>query len=315
MSQDTREVNRAASSEANRQAGREAVAAPSLWDVMAADPAIGVDPAVLALVIDDQRSASRALLYPWARVLARAAVTLIVAARRACPVPLSAHGVMDRMCVWFCRRLVSPAAVTLLIRHFIVEANLLAFIARNAGVPEPALRPVSLSELGNRAVIEHDLNVYRVLLAVGRAGLPAQPPACPPGPPPGSGPGRAGGLDFSMLDVPAIDSEPAARRLLRLDIQTALCLMSIPFAACLTSAQYRRAVHSMRLDSSLLAVLASLTGDAAFLRWTPGPPPVRVDSSAELPSMVYDHAVICEAAHARLCRLRDERAEGASWSR
>jgi hypothetical protein len=70
----------------------------------------------------------------------------------------------------------------------------------------------------------------------------------------------------------------------------------------------------MRLDSSLLAVLARLTGDAAFLRLAPGPPPVRVDSSAELPSMVYDHAVILEVAHARLCRLRDERGEGASWN-
>jgi hypothetical protein len=35
-------------------------------------------------------------------------------------------------------------------------------------------------------------------------------------------------LDFSMLDVPATDPEPNARRLLNLDIQTALCLMNIP---------------------------------------------------------------------------------------
>jgi len=278
---------------------REAAEGPSVWEVMAADPAICVDPEVLELVIADQRSASRDLLYPWVRMVARAAVTVIVAARRACPVPLSAHAAMDRMCLWFCRRLVSPAAVTLLIRHFVVETNLLAFIARNAGLPEPALRPVTLSGLGNRAVIEHDLNVYRLLAALGQARPPGGPDCA-------IGPDCAAGLDFSMLEVPAIDPEPDARRLLRLDIQTALCLMSIPFAACLTPAEYRRAVHSMRLDFSLLAAIAGLTGDEAFLRWAPGPPPVRVDSNADVPSMVYDHAVLCEAAHARLCRLRDQ---------
>ena len=149
--------------------------APSLWDLMAADPAVALDPAAVGLLIRDQRSASRALLYPWVRVAARVAAVLAAAARRACPVPVTAHAAMDRMCLWFCRRLVSADAVTLLMRHFIVETNLLAFIARNAGVPgvpEPSLRPVTLSGLGDRAVIEHDLNVYRVLLAIGRAGGP-----------------------------------------------------------------------------------------------------------------------------------------------
>jgi hypothetical protein len=272
---------------------------PSLWEVMAADPSIPIDRDTLRLVIRDQRRLSRALVYPWLRVLSRCAVTVIVVAKRTCPVRFSAPATMDRMCLWFLRRFVSTDAVTLLIRHFIVETNLLNFCVRNAGLPPTAaatLRPTTQSGLGNRAVIEHDLNVYRVLLALGRAG-----PATPPNP---------GRLDFSMLDVPAVDPEPRARRLLRLDIQTALCLMNIPFAFCLTPAQYRRAVHSMRLDSSLLAVLAGLTGDQMFLGWRSGPLPVRVNSHADVPAMVYEHAVLCEYAHARLGQLRDAAAPG-----
>ena len=79
-----------------------------------------------------------------------------------------------------------------------------------------------------------------------------------------------------MLDIPPVDPEPWRRRLLNLDIQTALCLMNIPFALCLTPEEYRRAVHSLRLDASLLTVLASLTGDDTFLSWRTGLPPVRV---------------------------------------
>ncbi len=98
---------------------------------------------------------------------------------------------------------------------------------------------------------------------------------------------------------------PWVRILSRVDIQTALGLMNIPFALCLTPGEYRRAVHSMRLDTSLLTVLAALTGDSAFLGWRPPSLPVRVDSNVDVPQMVYEHAVICECAHARLRWLRD----------
>lgn len=284
-------------------------AEPSLWQVMAVDPAIPIDPATLQLVISDQRRRSRALLYPWLRVASRVAVTLIIGVKRVAPSRFSAHATMDRLCLWFLRRFVSPTAVTLLIRHFIVETNLLNFCVRNAGTPglsEATLRPVTLADLGNRAVIEHDLNVYRVLLALGQAAAtPAATPVAAPAarPAPRPHPDR---LDFTMLDIPAIDPEPATRRILSLDIQTALCLMNIPFALCLTPAQYRRAVHSMRLDTSLLHVLATITGDATFLGWRPASLPVRVDSNVDVPQAVYEHALICEYAHARLRQLRDE---------
>jgi hypothetical protein len=273
---------------------------------MAADPSIPMDRATLRLVMHDQRRPSRALLYPWVRVLSRVTVTIIVTGKRICPVRFSAHVTMDRMCLWFLRRFVSPTAVTLLIRHFIVETNLLNFCVRNAGLPARAavgLRPVTLSELGDRAVIEHDLNVYRVLSDLGNARVPAPSHALSHGP--SQGPSHWGDLDFSMLKVPEIDPEPGTRRLFNLDIQTALCLMNIPFAFCLTPGEYRRAVHSLRLDASLLSVLAALTGDDTFLGWRPALPPVRVDSNIDVPATVYEHALVCEYALARLGQIRD----------
>ena len=272
---------------------------PSLWEVMAVDPAVEMDHATLLTVIRDQRSRSRACLYPWLRAGSRFAVALIVAAKRICPGRLSgrlsAHGTMDRLCLWFLRHFVSTDAVSLLIRHFVVESNLLNFCVANARLPglEPvALRPLALAGLGDRAVIEHDLNVYRVLFALGSGGaLALRRPA--------------GDLDFGMLDVPPVDPEPGRHRLLRLDIQSALCLMNVPFALCLTPSEFRRAVHSLRLDYSLLTVLADLTGDEGFLRWRTGPAPVRVDSNVDVPAAVYEHALVCEHALARLRALRD----------
>ena len=262
---------------------------PSVWELMAVDPAVPMDRVALRLVISDQRRWSRTYIYPWLRVVSRVLVTLIACGKRACPVRFAAHGLMDRLCLWFLRRFVSKNAVTLLVRHFIVETNLLNFCLRNAlpDAPEVGLRPVTLAGLGDRAVIEHDLNVYRVLSDLGLSAVT----------------GARGRLDFCMLDIPPVDPESWRRRLLNLDIQTALCLMNIPFALCLTPDEYRRAVHSLRLDASLLTVLASVTGDDTFLSWRPGLPPVRVDSNVDVPAMVYEHAVLCEYAHARLLQL------------
>ena len=277
-------------------------AADSLWDVIAADPTIPMDADTLSLVIRDQRSRSRTALYPWIRVLSRLVVMLILTGKRACPVKFSAHATMDRMCLWFLRHFVSTTAVTLLIRHFIIETNLLNFCVRNsphvdgAAGSEVTLRPTTIADLGNCAVIEHDLNVYRVLFALGSHGrggeagmLRQRDPA---------------NLDFAMLGIPAIDPDRHAFRVLRLDIQTALCLMNIPFAGCLTPDEYRRAVHSLRLDATLLHILADITGDSTFLAWRPAGLQVRVDSSVDVPLLVYEHAVLCEYAHFRLGQLR-----------
>ena len=79
----------------------------------------------------------------------------------------------------------------------------------------------------------------------------------------------------------------------------------IPFALCLSPAEYRRAVHSLRLDTSVLSVLAALTGDNTFLGWRTALPPVRVDSNIDVPAAVYEHALVCEYALARLGQIRD----------
>jgi hypothetical protein len=274
------------------EAARPDPVEPDVWDMMLVDPSVPIDRATLRLVVRDQRRASRGYLYPWLRILSRVAVTCVVVGKRLLPFQFRAHATMDRLCLLFLRRFVAPDAVSLLIRHFIVETDLLNFAVRNARVPgltEVALRPTTLSGLGKHAVIEHDLNVYRVLMRLGASGRPVRR--------------EPAELDFSMLDVPATDPEPETRRLVNLDIQTALCLMNIPFALCLTSAEYRRAVHSMSLDTSLLFVLAELTGDPTFLGWRNGVRPVRLQSDIDVPLTVYEHAVLCEYAHARLREL------------
>jgi hypothetical protein len=168
----------------------------------------------------------------------------------------------------------------------VLETNVLAFIARNSGLSEPELRPESLEELDDNAVIVHDLNLYEVLAGLGNRPLPRPEQRTTP-------------LDFSMLDVGSIDVS-ATRRWLRLDLETGLCFMNIAFALLTTSDEYRRAVHSLQLDESLLSCLTELTGDDVFRSWKPSGYIPIVRTNRDVPRDLFAHAVIHEYAHARL---------------
>ena len=261
---------------------------PSMWEAVYADPSVPIDRALMQQIIRDQRRISRRWLYPVARVFSRVLVAIISVIKRVLPFRWMPLSMMDSLCVWFLRRFVSVDAVELLIRHFVIETNLVNFIIRNTAVDfEPVtLRPEKLSELGEHAVVEHDINVYDVLIALD--GVTLTPPAS---------------LDFSQLDIPRLDAEPGRWRPVGLDIQTALCLMNIPFSTALNLEEYRRAVHSMRFDDSFLEILAVICDDDTFRHWKVGGLSIWMDSNVDVPRMVYKHALLCEYAHARLVKL------------
>ena len=160
---------------------------PSMWEAVYADPSVPIDRSLMQQIIRDQRRVSRRWLYPVARVFSRVVVAIVSALKRFLPFRWMPLAMMDYLCVWFLRRCVSVDAVELLIRHFVIETNLVNFIIRNTAVDfEPVtLRPEKLSQLGEQAVVEHDINVYDVLIALD--GVTLTSPLS---------------LDFSQLDVP-----------------------------------------------------------------------------------------------------------------
>ncbi|MGH8871530.1 MAG: DUF6999 family protein [Acidimicrobiia bacterium] len=259
---------------------------PGIWDALGGDPTFHFDRRALALLRADQSRWSHRFIRPPARVLSRVAVALIVLVKRVLPFQFSSHRLLDRLGIWFMSRFVSVEGGELLLRHFVIETNVLAFIARNGGLDEPTLRPGNLDELDDNAVIVHDLNLYQVLADLGNRPLPRPEQRITP-------------LDFSMLEVGPIDVS-ARRRLLRLDLETGLCFMNIAFSLLTTSDEYRRAVHSLQLDESVLSILSELTGDDLFRTWKPAGYIPIVRTNRDVPRDLFAHAVIHEYAHARL---------------
>lgn len=265
---------------------------PSMWEAIHADPSIPLEKPLVRMIINDQRRVSRRWLYPYARFLSRLLVTVLSLVKRVAPGRWMTLRTMDALCLWFLRRFVAPDAVELLIRHFVVETNLVNFIIRNTETSmEPVtLRPTTLAGLGDNAVVEHDINVYDVLISLERVRVDAPDQ-----------------LDFSQLDVPPLDAERRFPRIMRLDIQTALCLMNIPFCVALSLEEFRRAIHSLRFDDSFLEILAVITEDETFKHWKMGGLSLWMDTNVDVPQLVYRHALVCEYAHAHLVKISKER--------
>jgi hypothetical protein len=257
---------------------------PGIFDALRGDPSLYFDRGALSLLERDQQGLSHRYLRPLARLISRVLVALIVFVKRILPFEFSAHNTLDRLGIWFLSRCVSAEGASLLLRHFIVETNVLAFIARNAGLAEPTLRPTRLEQLDNNAVIVHDLNVYELLSGLeGRHLFQLDREE----------------IDYSMLDVPEID--PGSQgRWLKLDLETGLACMNIAFASLTTNLEYQRAVHSLQLDECLLGCLSEMTGDEAFRAWRPSGYALLVRTNRDVPRYLYGHAVVHEYILGRL---------------
>lgn len=267
-------------------------AGPGIWKAMAGDPTFHFDRRALRLMATDQSRRSYRYVRPPARVLSRMLVGVITVVKRLLPFQFSSHRMLDRLGIWFMSRFVSAEGGELLLRHFVIETNVLAFISRNSGIDEPTLRPTTLDDLDDNAVIVHDLNLYEVLAALGGRRLPRPED-------------RAEPMDFSMLGVDPIVPSPT-RRLLWLDLETGMCFMNIMFCLLTTSDEYRRAVHSLQLDESVLGCLAELTGDEVFRSWKPAGYNPIVRTNRDVPRDLFAHAVIHEYIHSRLLYHADQ---------
>lgn len=284
---------------------------PSIWDAMAADPLLHVDDRSRLLQVRDSRRWTRRHLRPVTRALCMAVVWAALFVKRTVP-PLGRGS--DAALNWlgprFLTRWSSPEALELILRHFAIETQLLAFVARNCGgaVPEPDLLPRRAAELGDwdgiNAVVRHDANVFNLFIDLGETPGVDVHTARPPGE-----------LDFSMLALPAFDLEPGVRRWLQLDLQSSLDVIVATLAVFMDHDTAERAVNSLQLDESLLAAVANLTGDPTFRTWAPVKFTNWVGMSGDVGRDLHWHFVVTEYAHTRLCRMRDALGAGGDAAR
>ncbi len=274
---------------------------PTLWESIALDPMLPVPNDSRASQIRNLRRPSRHFLAPVVRPICQFLITVLLTIKR---LPgfrhLGSQAGLSRVTAPLLVRFCSPETAEMVLRHFVIETQLVNFVARNSGaddVEEVDLLPTTTPELGDHhgmnAVVLHDVNIFNLFIDLGeskQADLFTRP---------------LGDLDFSMLGIPELDVEAGRRRWLNLDMQTSLSLMCLVLAWYMDWQTAERAINSFQLDESLLGAITELTGDPTFRTWTPVRFTNWLGQTGDVARDLLWHIMVHEYAHTRLTQLSE----------
>jgi hypothetical protein len=251
-------------------------------------------PAKEALIKDMNRWSHRFLL-PIVRLLARSVLVLVLLVRHVMPRRFCAERQLHDLIYWGLRTFATPEANTLILRHFIIGSEILAFIADNLNVEieNVPLRPVSLEQLRPDAFLQHDLNLYNFILQINEA-LDERDREF----------GVGDVLDFSAISD-EIELAPLPRRWHNvIDVETAIEAYVPLYALLLSRRDFDRAARSLQLDETVAMLVAGLLGNADHLALVKNRHPLLPESPLAAGKRLMYHGYDAEALHGLLRQLK-----------
>jgi hypothetical protein len=213
------------------------------------------------------------------------------------------NNTLHKLIHWGLRTFATRDANLLIMRHFHVGTELLAFIKANAGpvqIETAPLRPRTLKDLENNVFLQHDLNVFNFIiqlnLSLRAQGRELEPPAS---------------LDFSMISDGPFDIElPKPGWLNFVDVQTAVEVYTPLYALCLPRSDFVRAANSLQLDETVAIYIARILGNDYHLSFVKNGHPLVSLSTLQAGYRLMMHGLDCEGLHGWLRVLKHRQAAG-----
>lgn len=226
---------------------------PDPWLALSLDQSLPITPVAKAALLHGSRSWSRRWMFPIIRPSLFLFFVLVKGVRGLSPRRPNLNGTLHRVIHWGLRTFCTPEANTLILRHFNIGTELLAFIKGNAGpveVDTVPLRPRTLKDLEDNVFLQHDLNVYNFIIQL-NASLRSQARDLEP----------VGRPDFSMISDEDFELEATRRGPLNfVDVQTAIEAYTPLYALFLPRADFIRAANSLQLDETIAIYIAKILG-------------------------------------------------------
>lgn len=276
---------------------------PDPWLALYLDHSLPIDPVAKRALLLGARSWSRRWLFPVSRPLVFLFFCVVKVLRAISPRHPNLNGLLHKSIHWGLRTFGSPECNLLILRHFHVGTELLAFLKANAGV-DPAsvqtvpLRPLTLKSLEDNVFLQHDLNIFNFIIELNIALREAGKEITPPD-----------RVDFSMLTdiTPAFESFPKGP-LNRIDIQTAVEFYTPLYALMLPRSDFMRASHSLQLDEIVGIYIARILGTDYHMHFVKNGHPLVTLSTLQAGFRLMMHGLDCEAMHGwlRLLKARQE---------
>jgi hypothetical protein len=275
---------------------------PDPWLALYLDQSLPIDLVAKTALLKGNRSWSRRWLFPIVRPAVFAFFILVKIARGISPHHPNLNGTLHRLIHWGLKTFATPEANTVILRHFHIGTELLAFIKTNAAVDVQtvALRPRTLKDLEANVFLQHDLNVYNFIIQL-NASLRDQGRDLTP----------ADNLDFSMISDAPFEFEPLPTGWLNFaDVQTAIEVYTPLYALFLPRADFVRAANSLQLDETIAIYIAKLLGTDYHLSFIKNGNPLVPLSTLQAGYRLMMHGLDCESLHGWLRLLKRRQAQG-----
>ena len=144
---------------------------PNPWLALSLDQSLPIDAEAKAALLRGASSWSRRWMFNVIRPFVFLWFLVVKILRGISPHHPNLNGTLHRTIHWGLKVFGSPDANFLILRHFHVGTELLAFIKANAGpveVETAPLRPRTLKDLEANVFLQHDLNVFNFIVIVKR---------------------------------------------------------------------------------------------------------------------------------------------------
>ncbi len=278
---------------------------PDPWLALALDQSLPISPLAKQALLNGNRSWSRRWMFPIIRPPIFVFFVLVKLARAISPRHPNLNRTLHRLIHWGLRTFCTADANTLILRHFHIGTELLAFIKANAGpvqIETVPLQPRTLKDLEDNVFLQHDLNIYNFVIQL-NASLRAQ--------------GRDLALverpDFSMISDSDFDLAPLPRAWLNfVDVQTAIEAYTPMYALCLPRADFVRAANSLQLDETVAIYIGKILGTDYHMSFVKNGHPLVQLSTLQAGYRLMMHGLDVEALHGWLGTLKQRQADGLS---
>lgn len=276
---------------------------PDPWQALWLDRSTPLIPGVKEAWLRDSSTVSRQFLLPFVRPLARVLIVLMQLVKTVTPAWLASSRVLHRILARALAIFATPEANWLILRHFWIGSENLAFLKANirgADIPLNPLLPKDLPDLRDDLFIKHDLNLFnfitRLNLKLEQQGLREIEPN--------------GELDFSMISDDGLF--PIAPQndgwFNKIDLQTCIDLFTPLYQLFLSDRDFWRSVHSLQLDETIGIYAARVLNKPDALILVNNKHPMVVPATWSAGYRLVLHGLSSEMLHALLVEEKRKRA-------
>lgn len=280
---------------------------PDPWQTLWLDHSAPIHPGVKKAWLYDSNTRSRQFLLPIVRPIARACIVLLQLIKTIIPNWLTSSPMLHKFLAWALSKFASPEANWLILRHFWIGSENLAFLNANiqhGDVEMNPLKPADVPDLVDELFIKHDLNLFNFITRLNQnlhanGTTDVEPKQ---------------NLDFSMIsdngDFPIKPQNAGFFNII--DLQTCIDLFTPIYQLFLTDKDFWRSVHSLQLDETIGIYTAKVLKNPEALILVNNKHPMVIPATWSAGYRLVLHGLSAEMLHGILVQKKREQAQQAA---